>query len=195
MDGQPITQSEGALLCTRCSTIDFDALLSGGTALELGRVTDWSIDSCTLCGFLATQLSLKRNREDKQTNYSWINARAHFRGSLTPPLLNPLGGKWLQLNEDAKIFQYFATQSNFSHSSHLRLLEADRIDFGILRGWLAVCHDSHAETCGSWKSSVVPHMKLIDCQTLQIISATDAKYATLSKFSFKRLNSHFNSFY
>jgi hypothetical protein len=199
MEENPITSTATASLCARCSAIDFDSLhsleLSSKRSPEfnLGPVTNWAVDSCAFCGFLAEQIPSK-NLADPGQNYRLEAASKNDRSSTLADLFAYAGGTWLRLDPVARIF-HLTTQSNNSRPSQLRLLDTDNIDFEMILHWLSFCHESHPETCGTWSPSVVEHMKLIDCQTLKIVPATNEQYITLSKFSFQKAYSQLSILY
>jgi hypothetical protein len=178
-----------ASLCARCSTIDFDALHSSNPRpdIKLGPSSNWLVDSCAFCGFLATQISPEGPRMRSQS-YRLQSTYDGWASSLEKLFdynkKRWRGGTFLHIDPTDRIFQHLTTDSDNSRPEQLRLLEVDSIDFEMLRHWLSFCHESHPETCDSWKASIVPQMKLIDCQTLKIVPATNEQYVTLSKFSF-----------
>lgn len=62
----------------------------------------------------------------------------------------------------------------------VRLLKEDSIDFDVVQGWLQFCQDQHTKTCCLQKSSNIPSLKLLDCETRSIVPALNHKYLTLS---------------
>ena len=53
----------------------------------------------------------------------------------------------------------------------IRILKQDYIDFNILKGWISLCRDLHANVCAVEDPSSVPFLKMIDCETRKIIPA------------------------
>ncbi|ETI20007.1 hypothetical protein G647_09022 [Cladophialophora carrionii CBS 160.54] len=65
-------------------------------------------------------------------------------------------------------------------STWLRTLSPSHIDFEIIKDWLALCREMHKDGCASKASSLVPFMKLIDCETGDIVPAANYSYVALS---------------
>ncbi|KAK1504373.1 uncharacterized protein CCOS01_16825 [Colletotrichum costaricense] len=64
-----------------------------------------------------------------------------------------------------------------------RVLREERIDYGLVRSWIHLCENHHdaCRTSPDWQT--LPHFKLIDCETRQIINtdpATRYRYVALS---------------
>ena len=159
-------------LCERCATIDIDTALSrksptfrGQLVKKLGRNPKWNIDSCSLCRWLATAeiVALRphqlRSYSSNKLQMGWQSVDINMLG------LDPMGPFLVPHEKDTAV---------------VRRLKSNFIDFELLRSWLRLCNEIHTKSCVAKESSSVPFMKLIDCNTSNIVPATHHPYVTLS---------------
>ena len=164
-------------LCGRCAKIDLDEVLSRGhltvrgqLVKSLGPVKKWAIDSCSLCGLLATSLPSECRSSDSTYNLRSFSSKRDPR----------LG--WKSIDTNMIGFdgcEFFVPQHH--GATPVRSLKPDSIDFEILKSWLHQCQEMHTKTCTTRTSSTsVPFMKLIDCETRKIVPASNHVYVSLS---------------
>jgi hypothetical protein len=160
-------------LCERCASIDIDTALSrksptfrGQLVKKLGRNPKWNIDSCSLCRWLVTAEIFAAGRSRELRSYSsnklqmgWQSVDVNMLG------LDPMGPFLVPHQKDAAV---------------VRRLKSSFINFELLRSWLRLCNEMHTKSCVAKESPSVPFMKLIDCNTSNIVPATHHRYVTLS---------------
>lgn len=92
-----------------------------------------------------------------------------------------------RLDKDATILSVNHTESSFilqtdqsDTISGRRIL--DNIDWKVVKNWLGFCKGNHSKYCARSETSLVSNLRVIDCETRQIITAEDPnmKYLTLS---------------
>jgi hypothetical protein len=49
-----------------------------------------------------------------------------------------------------------------------RLVNSERIDFNIVKNWLTLCFELHADICGVEQNRSIEYFRLIDCQTRMV---------------------------
>jgi len=165
-------------LCKRCSRIDFDAVLSrphkttvGNVVTSLSPIQKWSITSCLFCSFMYSILRQKESQsEDRYPLRSFSTRRITDMGwrLLNTNVLQLMGGP----------YQYIVPQPD-GIGAPVRML-GDIIDFKIIEGWIEICQEFHTKICSIDTPTSVPFLKLIDCQTRQIVPALDNPYVALS---------------
>ena len=164
-------------LCRRCARINLDEVLSrehltvrGQLVKSLGPVKKWAIDSCSLCGLLATSLPPECRSSDSTYDLRSFSSKRDPR----------LGWKSIDTNMiGLDGCEFFVPQHH--DATPVRSLKPDSIDFEILKSWLHQCQEMHTKTCTARTSSTsVPFMKLIDCETGKIVPASNHVYVSLS---------------
>ena len=161
-------------LCERCSKINLDAVFSrthkqqvGRPVEDLGPVTNWAIDSCALCRFMAEVVRARNDRSNFEYQLrSYSSRRVPHMG-------------WKSIDTVLLEIQSSFIISQSERSGPVRLLE-DSINFNIPLSWLNLCRDKHKRTCSVRNPSRVPLLKLIDCVTRRIVPAQDNQYLALS---------------
>ena len=72
--------------------------------------------------------------------------------------------------------------SNNRSSFLLPKLDLDNLDYALFRRWLHHCRDHHGSHCDWTHSSPIPGLRVIDCDTMQVVPAPedDFRYVALS---------------
>ncbi|KAL2070092.1 hypothetical protein VTL71DRAFT_14772 [Oculimacula yallundae] len=178
-------------LCNGCSGLDFNRMcrLSWGKPdCSSQRYRHYSEDvtigipslehPCTFCDFLRS-LSDFSSWKDK-----------HERAQLTImsvredefPLLKGSGVTLLQIIDwTSSVFterRLFVAQSE-SIRPVRRIVEGASIDYSVVLEWMRLCQHLHPDGCRP-PYYKVSGLKLIDCETRSIVSASNHKYVTLS---------------
>ena len=166
-------------LCKRCAKIDLDKVLSrqhktcvGQAVKNLGPISAWEMDSCALCGLLASTLPPRHRSRTNKTRYvlrSYSTIKSN-RAGLKSIDIGMIG---LEQSDIYLIPQH-------QGSTWLRTLKPDHIDFEIIKNWLNLCRGMHTSNCAAKTPSIVPFMKLIDCDTGDIVPAASQPYVALS---------------
>ena len=159
-------------LCERCATINVGPALSrksltfrGSLVKKLGRNKKWHIDSCSLCRWLATAEMVSggfrelRSYSSNKMHMGWQSVDINMLG------LSPEGPFLVPRQKDAAV---------------VRSLKPSFINFELIKSWLHLCNEMHTKSCVVEESSSVPFMKLIDCNTGNIVPAAHHPYVTLS---------------
>ena len=103
--------------------------------------------------------------------------------SVQPTSYYPSMGR--RINESAKCWaldgrplRMYATDT---HEAWARMVNPDKVDYSLVRSWMLDCERSHGGACAPDKSIPLPGLKVIDCQTRNIIPAPkNCPYIALS---------------
>ncbi|KAG4434632.1 hypothetical protein IFR05_009896 [Cadophora sp. M221] len=167
-------------LCTRCAKIPLDTLLSrphktqaGQSAKNLSPVPEWEIDSCALCSLLSSTMNLKY----------WpagivVPLRSHSSNRLEEKAWSSISTNMLEVGHGARLI----VSQPEGIKGPVKIIRGD-IEMGYfetVKSWINFCRDKHTKICAVDNFSPVQSLKLIDCQTLDIILAEDMPYLALS---------------
>lgn len=180
-------KDEAQDLCNRCNAVDFDKLLSmDGKTLSAGRVIQHmayasASSNCPFCRFVAQM----REAEDKEEGLSSLalvkesrQLGAEWKSEL-PCIILAGGDNPRKAGVVAAAIQPQENQDLQSQS--IRIVQR-KVDYNLIREWITQCDAGHAERCRQAKPAGVNGMRVIDCETRQIIpfSANIGEYVTLS---------------
>jgi hypothetical protein len=171
-------------LCPQCSKLDLDAAFSierlEGPKELFSTSSDQRVQSCKLCNFLEILTSAQPYYKitfykdvvgaGKQSEFSerWFAYPQVFR---LPPTV-------VLKSESYESGEFIASQN--THSSPVRLLNPNLINFELVGNWLSVCREKHSEGCTVHSSTPVSYMKVIDCNSHRLVPAIGKQYVTLS---------------
>lgn len=167
-------------LCTRCSKIDLDALLSrphktkaGQPAKNLSPFPNWKIDSCALCSLLSSIMDLPYWPSGRK-----VPLRTFSSNRMEDKAWNSISTNLLQAGYSLR---YIVSQPE-GMEGPVRIIkdEIEKTDFETVKSWISLCQNKHTKICSIEDPSFVPGLKLIDCITSNIILAEDKPYVTLS---------------
>ena len=167
-------------LCTRCSQIDLDALLSrphktkaGQPAKNLSPVPDWKIDSCALCSLLSSTMDLSNWPSGRR-----VPLRTYSSNKMEDKAWNSISTNLLQAGYSGG---YIVSQPE-GIEGPVRIIkgEIEMTNFETVKNWISLCQNKHTKVCSIEDPSFVPGLKLIDCITRDIILAEDKPYVAMS---------------
>jgi hypothetical protein len=212
-------RTEDQNVCSECAKIDFEAVFNippeslescEGYSLEVAkfgrRLESASQSSCFLCRFfgevrlptasLSPEYSLRAFslfRNYAGLSYSRIPQNLRGNDSIFLAVITAANADDTIKNHcwrQGYILQAPSLSGNYSERFYGRILKM-QVDFAVLGSWLAYCRQNHT-SCGIHPSSaILPGLKLIDCETLTICSASnDSIYAALSYVWGNTSNSH-----
>lgn len=170
-------------LCNKCSTIDLDTILSkkprtftGKRVKAMGPIWLWAVGSCKLCTLLFTTLEPEKRQTLDDSHNLWSfrlppssRIQSDRMGLDLPfPTVISLGAS----------SKYLVAQRLGTTLMHL--ISPDSIDFESIKDWLSLCREKHNENCSINTTSPVRSMKLIDCETRNLVPSADHPYVALS---------------
>jgi hypothetical protein len=169
-----------ANLCPQCTTIDLNAVFArkhgtqyGEWVKYLGFRMGWSVSTCALCDVIHKAFRMHRNDTELKWHLnSFSTSKAHTIGWDTMDTV--------MLGLDGIDFNRLILQSRCDSADPVRRFEDGSIDFQVLKGWIGFCQKGHTRACANKSTSKVPFLKLIDCETRDIVPAEDHPYVTLS---------------
>jgi hypothetical protein len=178
-------------LCERCSNLKLDAILQGTyekdnsfpveEIAKLGPVSTWNLEACKFCRLF--EAIVPAGEDSPYPRYFELHAfDSHDSPSTSNlPFLTSIPSRIiLGLCSGHFNYRYQYLWPQLEGVGPLRLLKPDSIDFAILQDWLDICREKHTNKCSSKSSSPVQHLKLVDCETHEIVPANDHAYAALS---------------
>ncbi|PVH77437.1 HET-domain-containing protein [Cadophora sp. DSE1049] len=168
-------------LCSQCSEVDFDAMLSSpapGTSpyaetFTINPRAAISDSSCVFCDFLAAMGPFDSSADGH------VQLHLSYAGIDNFPLLSRSGVNVVKVrcHNSFSSNRYFASQSD--PRIPIRTVEPGSIDYGIVQKWLQTCQDLHPDRCKPPNVNV-SNLQLIDCETRTIVPALNREYVTLS---------------
>jgi hypothetical protein len=178
-------------LCERCSNLKLDAILQGTYKKDnsypveqigkLGPISTWNLEACNFCRLF--EAVVPSGEDSPYPRYFELHAfDSHGDPSTCKlPFLTGIPSRiMLGLRSGYLNYRYQYLWPQLEGVGPLRLLKPDSIDFMILQDWLDICREKHTNKCSSKSVSPVQHLKLVDCETHDIVSANDYAYAALS---------------
>jgi hypothetical protein len=180
-------------LCERCSNLKLDAILRGTYQKDdsfqveeigkLGPISTWNPEACEFCRLF--EAIIPSGEDDPYPRYFKLHAfDSHGDPSIYKlPFLKSIPSRvMLGLQSGVLNYRYQYLWPQLEDAGPLRLLKPDSIDFMILQDWLDICREKHTGKCSakSGRVSSVQHLKLVDCETHEIVSANGHAYAALS---------------
>jgi hypothetical protein len=188
-------------LCSRCASINLNQLWSStGTKLALGTISSWSVKSCVFCKFLKDVISPMTETPLREQNVSSPERRVDL-GQERSPSYHLYSMKTRKVSE--RLLQILEPRiivlSNSEHGPppkgipHITAnLDSSGpplwmkpiqplIDFNQPKEWLQLCDRLHVGHCGQNRDSIVSNLRLINCNTGQVVKAIgDENYVALS---------------
>lgn len=182
--------------CAQCSSIDLYAIRNGCTYKYI-RLTSKTFSPCSLCWFFTTILF--RDNATPVNQQSEVEFEVLAKNPASTYLNIPSYSletnafdrsqvlRLSTLNYDSFQFAISPLPNNSQDTEAVKFtilrLESDRIDFQILKNWLAFCKSHHHKTCQTLPG--YPHelscLRVIECQTGAIIKAPEGcEFAALS---------------
>ncbi|KAI0573910.1 HET domain-containing protein [Pyrenophora tritici-repentis] len=199
-------------LCHRCSVVDWPRLiwedhsLCGGAKPHLFRIPESTKEllesDCPMCPMWACEDSIDRDitSDDKDSLRELIVGcicRLAERPTASTDSFNsekyPLnaGIRHIPLVRMCTYFGGIRHEDIWSISKlhdtsstpATRIVDPNIIDYEAVLNWLESCKSHHSHSCHAVLRQTIPGFKVIDCETLQVISApqdSDFTYVTLS---------------
>lgn len=188
---QRLSKEEPAWLCPRCANLDINQLWSStGTKVALGPIANWHLDSCVFCKFLNDLLSsfLGTHHQEQLPQPPEVEAESESQSShsyylysmksrqSSERLLQLLEPRILVLSSSEhgpppKGVPYIAVHPT-KPPFWLKQIQP-LVDFGQLKEWLSICTQLHADHCGGNQNNIVANLRLIDCNTGEVIEAKE----------------------
>ena len=165
-------------LCQRCVKLDVDKLLSrqhktyrGLPVTNLSPVATWKIVQCPLCSLLYSTLSPKWADHPYK-----IPLRSLSSNKIPSTWWTSINTNFLQLD----ISQRCIVSQPEGLNGPIRIIEKKIDNYEIVKGWINFCRKHHTRLCSVKGDFSIPSLKLIDCQTGKLVSATNHCYVALS---------------
>jgi len=185
-------------LCSKCREIGFDKTFSGykEAHFPLGPVDQsWGKQPCALCRLMeALRTREESNRIsslDEAVDCTLVTIRNNCPNEIWDdrawtewystvllcilPTIEPQIDYW-NIREAAKsgfISRAAADYPNLSIAPAARRLNADTINFKLLKTWLDCCRNKHYMTCDLFQRKPVPNLRLTDCERLRVMPAPE----------------------
>jgi hypothetical protein len=146
------------------------------------RLPDWNLanDSCLLCKLMAYTVQTDGLKISESTQPTVYRTPNQFHKTYQPfSMIKVFWGD--ATGADRLPPAPFNVSSEAKGLDFVRLLKEDEIDFSIILGWLRFCQDRHA--CSRQDPNLsINHegLRLIDCETRQVVPALNHQYITLS---------------
>ena len=178
-------------LCERCSKLKLDAMLQGIYKKDnsfqveeigkLGPISTWNLEACDVCKLFEAIIPSKEDGPYPRS-FELHAFDSHGDPSIYKlPFLTGIPSRiMLGLHSGYLNYRYQYLWPQLEGVGPLRLLKSDSIDFMILQDWLNICREKHTNICSSKSVSPVQHLKLVDCETHEIVSGNGHAYAALS---------------
>ncbi|QDS67887.1 hypothetical protein FKW77_008089 [Venturia effusa] len=166
-------------LCAICASVDFEgavdiASTAGSLDDEVLHDYDTFDSKCPLCQIFLGLFHGRIDGKNLVVIYRRSSSKIHSGGPDFPNLMIvPVTGErrhtlnWQKL--DTKIFYY--------------LVNANAIDFDAIKAATQLCRETHL-ACRRTRSDDVPNLKLIDCETREIVSANVHAYEGYAALSY-----------
>ncbi|KAH6699022.1 heterokaryon incompatibility protein-domain-containing protein [Leptodontidium sp. MPI-SDFR-AT-0119] len=167
-------------LCKRCAQIPLDTLLSrphktqaGQSAKNLSPVPKWEIDSCSLCSLLSSTMNLEYWPAGRV-----VPLRSHSSNKLEEKTWSSISTNMLEVGYSTRLI--VSQPEGIEGPVQIIKGGIEMGYFETVKSWINFCRDNHTKMCSVESFSPVQGLKLIDCQTLDIILAEGVPYLALS---------------